>query len=178
MENTEILQEEPIFKAKYIQTEKDETDFQKFATFRLNWAWLVFSAIAYVFILLVGSAFMRVITSSEGWVWFFVIFMLAILAVRIVNNVRRISNNIKSRLGKETVLSFYADFFVVAFMGNETSYKYDSLKVYKNGNCFYLMVNKFVGFIVKDNGFEVGTAEDFTEYLKEKLGEKFKVCKK
>lgn len=178
MENTEIMTEELIFKAKYIPNEKDEMNFQKFVTFRLNRAWLFFGAIAYVFILLVGIAFMRIITSSEGWVWFFVIFMLAVFAVRIVNNIRRISNNIRSRLGKETVLSFYADFFAVEFMGNETSYKYNGLNVYKNGSCFYLMVNKFVGFIVKSDGFEVGTAEDFTEYLKEKSGEKFKACKK
>lgn len=178
MENTEIMLEEPIFKAKYIPNEKDEKDFQKFVTFKLNWGWLILLAIGYVFILLVGSTFMRIITSSEGWVRFFVIFMIVLIVVRILNTVRRISNNIKSRLGKGIILSFYTDFFVSAFMGKETSYKYDNLKVYKNGNCFYLMVNKAVGFILKDDGFEIGTAEDFTEYLKEKLGEKFKVCKK
>ena len=177
MENTEIMREDPIFKTKYIPTEKDEKDFQKFVMFRLNWGWLVFGAIAYVFILLVGSAVMRIITSSERWVWFLVIFMLATIVLRILNTIRQTSNNIKSRLGKETIMSFYTDFFVTSFMGNETSYKYDNLKVYKNGNCFYLMVNKFVGFIVKDDGFEVGTSDNFAKYLKEKSGEKFNTKK-
>lgn len=174
MENTEIMREEPIFKAKYIPTEKDEKDFQKFVTFRLNWSRLALLAIVYIFILLVGSAFMRIITSSEGWVRFFIIFMLALIIVSNINTVRRTLNYIKSRIGKEIVMSFYTDFFVSAFMDKETSYKYDNLKVYKNGNCFYLMVNKAVGFILKDDGFEIGTAEDFAEFLKEKSGESLK----
>lgn len=64
------------------------------------------------------------------------------------------------------------------FKGNNTSYL-DKIKgAYETENYFYIHINKKEYGIIDKDKFVIGNPEDFTEYLKEKLGEKFKVCKK
>lgn len=176
MENTEILQEEPIFRTKYIVNEKDEMDFQKFMTFKVNLVGLIILAVVYIFIFLFGIVFLRTISASMGFICFYILLLAFIVFNNIIKFRRRLQPD-KSRIGNEVCISFYNDFFVSAFKSNETSFRYDNLKVYRTSGYFYIMVNAIQGFIVKNDSIEQGTADDLGKFLSEKNGLKFKVYK-
>ena len=66
MENTEILQEEPIFKARHILNESDNEEFQKFATMKYRMGTLIFF-VAFEIILIYLGISTKLNGSSIWW---------------------------------------------------------------------------------------------------------------
>lgn len=174
MENTEILQEEPIFKARHILNESDNEEFQKFATMKYRMGTLIFFVAFEIILIYLGIS--TKLNGSSIW-WGFILAAVIILIQTIIpTNKNKSSNN--SKLGCESIYLFYKDFFVNIFNNKETAINFINCEAYETEKKFYIVMNKKEGFVIDKDSFETGTAEDFTEYLKEKLGEKFKAFKK
>lgn len=174
MENTEIMQEEPIFKVKYRITESDNKEFQKFMTLKYRMGTLI--VVTVIEIILIYYT----INASLGgsWLWWVFIPAAVLIPVSMITQTNRNSAKNKSIIGCESIYLFYKDFFVNIFNNKEIAINFTNCEAYETEKNFYIVVNKREGFVIGKDGFETGTAEDFTEYLKEKLCEKFIVCKK
>ena len=70
---------------------------------------------------------------------------------------------------------FYETYFVVHTVNQKTSYRYMQLHhVLQTEDCFYLYLDEHYAFIVKKDGFSVGTLDDFSTFLHKKLPFKYK----
>lgn len=175
MENTEILREEPIFKAEFKMTDIEHKELQKFMLSNTHgWLiWLIILLLAEIFFIRLGIA----VKGSSPLGFAFIFIAVIIPVYQAIPMFKRLKRNRDNIIGNNYVYSFYSSFFVVNFKGNETPLNYINCTAYETDKKFYI-VFKSEAFVIDKESFEIGTAEDFAEYLKEKLGEKFKACKK
>ena len=75
----------------------------------------------------------------------------------------------KKKLAKNKQTNFNFSFFKFHFTVNKKSILYFKLyKVFETKDYFYLYVNEESAVLVAKNGFKIGTAEEFSEFIKKK----------
>lgn len=83
-------------------------------------------------------------------------------------NSEKISDNNTNRF------VFYDKYFEIMNNNGSYDYRYRMLrKVYETSDFFYLYITKENAFLISKKGFSLGTAEDFSKFIKDKCGFKY-----
>ena len=101
-----------------------------------------------------------------------ILVFIAFISWRIFHPVKEIQDEINSpKISQEStfVFCFYKNYFTVSD-GNQMNkcYYWKLYKVFETKDYFYLYINPDYAMLVSKNGFKIGTAEDFSNFIKKK----------
>lgn len=103
----------------------------------------------------------------------FVLFMIIFLLWRIYHPsffVKKEANSDKVKKHLKNTYYFYDKYMQIKNVNDNVKLRYYKLyKVFETENYFYLYVNKNYSFVLDKNGFTVGNAGNFYEFIKKKL---------
>lgn len=114
-------------------------------------------------------------------------FLLAILTTiiaiifamwRIYNPIKTIRNEVQSKKienEQEFIFKFYEKYFnIYSQKLNSKIYYWQLHKIFETEEFFYLYIDKTHAFLLSKEGFEVGTSQDFADFINRKCIFKFK----
>lgn len=136
-----------------------------------------FSYNLYNIIMIILLLYCMIINIIQKNVQFTILFlaMLAILIlIRIYWPIKKYEKNEKQYSNNENstfTFLFYKYFFTI---NEETFYYLKLYKVFETDSYFYLYINSDNAILLEKTGFEVGTSEDFSKFIKKKCFLKYK----
>ena len=155
-----------LFKNITIYNSKNYNQFIKFHGEKFN-----FSYNAYTLVLLALMLYCVVLNIIQKNLLLFLLF-LAMFALTIVFRMylpTKRYQKTKKKFAQSKQTSVTIDFFKFHFKIEEKVYPYLKLyKVFETEDYFYLYVDEENAVLVSKNGFKLGTAEEFTEFIKKK----------
>ena len=155
-----------LFKNKTIYNSKNYNQFIKFHGEKFN-----FSYNMYTFVMLALILYCIILNIIQKNILLFLLFIgmftLTIL-LRMFMPVKKYQKTKKNfAKNKQTTISI--DFFKFYFKVEEKPYPYFKVyKVFETNDYFYLYINEGNAVLVSKNGFELGSVEDFTDFIKKK----------
>lgn len=156
----------PLFKNITIYNSKNYNQFVNFHGEKFN-----FSYNMYTFVMLALMLYCIVLNIIQKDFLLFLLF-LAMFAFTIIFRMflpakRYQKTKKKFAQNKETRINI--DFFKLYFKVEQKVYPYLKLyKVFETKDYFYLYIDEENAVLVNKNGFKLGTAEEFTEFIKKK----------
>ncbi len=167
---------EKLFENKTTYTHDTYITFLKFHAKKYNFSYMTYTVFwALLFLLCIYLAF-SVNNRIQGVIVTLV--LIGFLFYRIYKPKFTVKKEIKSdkiSTNNTNTFSFFDKNFVVTNNNGSFDYKYFMLhKIFETKDFFYLYVTKENAFLLSKNSFTLGTAEEFSEFLKKKCKFKFK----
>ena len=156
----------PLFKNI---TKYNSTNYQKFVDFhnkKYSFSYNIYTII--MSILLIYCIILNVIQKDFSLILIFFVLLAMLLFFRIyLPNKRYINTKKQYSKNKEAsfMFSFYKHYFI---LNNKTFYYFKLHKVFETEDYFYLYVDEDNAALVSKNGFKIGTAKEFTDFIKKK----------
>lgn len=175
MANNEISKK--LFENKTTYTTNDYVLFLKFHNKRFNFSYSLYTIFwSFLFLLCIILSFNSG-ARLQGVV--ITIILLCFIIYRFVRPKMVVENELKGDKfsGNNTnIFSFYDKDFEVYNKNGKFRYKYFMLnQVFETQDFFYLYATKENAFLVSKNAFSLGTAKDFSVFLKVKCKSKYKL---
>ncbi len=156
----------PLFKNITIYNSKNYNQFVKFHGEKFS-----FSYNAYTLVLLVLLFYCFVLNIIQKNIFLFLLFLaMFVLTIlfRMYIPTKRYQKT-KKKFAENKSTSITIDFFKFYFKVEQKVYPYLKLyKVFETKDYFYLYIDDEHAVLVNKSGFKVGTAQDFTEFIKRK----------
>lgn len=155
----------PLFKNTTKYTEKSYQQFVNFHGNKFNFS-NTFSTII-MFIVLLYCIIFSITQKTFLLTLFFVIMFILYIYIKILLPMKRYSKT-KDKFEKKS-LHFTFDFYKFFFEIEKTRIYYFKLyKVFETKDYFYLYIDDDTAFLVSKSGFKIGTAKEFSEFIKKK----------
>ena len=156
----------PLFKNVTIYNSKNYNQFIKFHGEKFN-----FSYNAYTLVMLILILYCIILNIIQKNIILMLLF-LAIFALMIVFRIylpgKRYQKT-KKKFAEKKQTKITIDFFKFYFKIQQKVYPYLKLyKVFETKDYFYLYIDEEHAILVNKNGFELGTVEEFTDFIKKK----------
>lgn len=119
-------------------------------------------------ILLIYCIILNIKKLNVPFIFLFLVLLISFLLWRIYFPMKRYQktqkklNNIKENSYK---FSFYNLYFL---LDKKVIYYFKLYRVFETKDYFYLYINPYYAMLVSKNGFELGTVEDFSKFIKRK----------
>ncbi len=156
----------PLFKNVTKYSDKSYQQFVDFHTNKYNLSYKFYTIV--ISILFIYCIVLNIMQKNIGLILLFLGMLIAYLVMRIyipakeyIKNKKRFSNNKSSFF----TFTFYKFYFTV---NGQRFYYFKLHKVFETKEYFYLYVNEDTAFLLSKNGFEIGNANDFSEFIKKK----------
>ena len=156
----------PLFKNITIYNSKNYNQFIKFHGDKFN-----FSYNAYTIVMLLLMIYCIILNIIQKNLLLFLVFV-AMFALTVVIRMylpgKRYQKT-KKKFAEKKQTSVTIDFFKFHFKVEQNVYPYLKLyKVFETKDYFYLYVDEENAVLVNKDGFKLGTAEEFTDFIKKK----------
>ena len=156
----------PLFKNITIYNSKNYNQFIKFHGDKFNFSYNAYTLVMLVLILY--CVILNIIELNIPLMLLFLAMFAFIILFRIyIPGNRYQKTKKKFAENKQTSITF--DFFKFYFKIEQKVYPYLMLyKVFETKAYFYLYIDEENAVLVNKNGFKLGTAEEFTDFIKKK----------
>lgn len=156
----------PLFKNISIYNSKNYNQFVKFHNKKFSFSYNMYTIT--MFVLLIYCMILNIVQRKFLLILLFLGLIILWLLLRIYLPSQRYKKTKKQYAkNKESKVSF--SFYKFNFTIEKKSFYYFNLyKVFETKDCFYLYINEEHAAIVNKNSFEIGTAEEFSEFIKKK----------
>lgn len=156
----------PLFKNITKYTEKNYEQFLEFHKKKFGFSYNFYTII--MTILLVLCIILNIIEKNISFILLFAGILIIFLLYRIYLPIKRYQKSQKQyEKYKETNYTF--SFYKWHFTLNEnTIYYFKLYKVFETTDYFYLYVNDENAAMVSKKGFKIGTADEFSKFIKKK----------
>lgn len=170
---------EKLFENKTTYTKDTYMEFLRFHTKTYNLPYMAYTMFwAAIFILCIYLAFSSG-NRLQGVI--ITIILICFVVYRVYRPKKLVDNELKSEkisTNNINVFSFYDKNFLVENNNGVFTFRYFMLhRVFETDDFFYLYVNKENAFLVAKKTFSLGTAEDFSKFIKDKCKLKYRLKK-
>ena len=156
----------PLFKNITKYNKKNYEQFLEFHNKKYSFSYNFYTIT--MIILLIYCIIFNIIQKNFSMFLLFLVLLIIFLFTRIYLPIKRYQKTQK-RIFKNKENTFTFSFYNLYFTLNETTFYYFKLyKVFETPDYFYLYINEDNAAMVSKTGFEVGTAEDFSDFIKKK----------
>lgn len=162
----------PLFKNVTKYNSKNYEQFIKFHGEKFNFSYNLYTIV--MSILLIYCIILNIMQKNIPFVLLFLALLILIFLFRMYLPMKRYQKTKKQySKNKETSISFmfYKFYFAV---GKKTLPYMRLYKVFETKDYFYLYIDDENAVLVSKNGFRVGTAEEFSKFIKKKCFFKYK----
>lgn len=156
----------PLFKNTTIYNSKMYNEFIHFHDKKFSFRYNSYNIL--MIILLIYCIFLTIINKQLLLLLLFVAMLIFFILARIYfpiirhkNDEKKYSNNNENKINFE----FYKNYFKIE---NATYNYYNLYKVFETNEYFYLYIGEQTALLVSKTGFELGTSEEFTNFIKKK----------
>jgi len=156
----------PLFKNTTVYNSKNYNQFLKFHGQKFSFSYNAYNIV--MFILLIYCTILNIVEKNVLFVLIFLALLLLLFLIRIYLPIKRHEKTKKEySKNNETscTFSFYKFYFTVK---SKTFYYFKLYKIFETKDYFYLYINDENAIIVSKTGFEIGTSEEFSEFIKKK----------
>ena len=157
----------PLFKNITIYNAKNYNQFVKFHGEKFSFFYNMYTIV--IMLLLLYCIILNIIQINIPLLMLFLLMLIFIVLFRIywpMKKQEKIKKNFAQNKQNSVTIDFYKFYFKVA----ENIYPYFKLyKVFETKDYFYLYVDEENAVLVNKNGFKLGTAEEFTTFIKKKV---------
>lgn len=156
----------PLFKNITKYTSKNYKEFAEFHSNKYS-----FSNNSYTLIMTILLLYCIIFNIKNGDFKLFFIFLLILIAFLIwrlyipAKRYKKMQEEYKKNNVREFTFSFYKNYFTI---DKKAFYYFKLFKVFETNEYFYLYVNEDNAALINKKGFEIGTAEDFSDFIKKK----------
>lgn len=156
----------PLFKNITIYNSKNYNQFIKFHGDKFNFSYNAYTLVMLVLILY--CVILNIIELNIPLMLLFLAMFAFIILFRIYIPGNRYQKT-KKKFAENKQTSITIDFFKFYFKIEQKVYPYLKLyKVFETKDYFYLYIDEENAVLVNKNGFKLGTAEEFTDFIKKK----------
>lgn len=162
----------PLFKNVTKYNSKNYEQFIKFHGEKFNFSYNMYTAV--MSILLIYCIILNIMQKNIPFVLLFLTLLILIFLFRMYLPMKRYQKTQKQySKNKETSISFI--FYKFYFTVGKKTFPYMRLyKVFETKDYFYLYIDDENAVLISKNGFKMGTAEEFSEFIKKKCFFKYK----
>lgn len=162
----------PLFKNVTKYNSKNYEQFIKFHGEKFNFSYNMYTAV--MSILLIYCIILNIMQKNIPFVLLFLALLILIFLFRMYLPMKRYQKTQKQySKNKETSISFI--FYKFYFTVGKKTFPYMRLyKVFETKDYFYLYIDDENAVLISKNGFKMGTAEEFSEFIKKKCFFKYK----
>lgn len=162
----------PLFKNVTKYNSKNYEQFIKFHGEKFNFSYNMYTAV--MSILLIYCIILNIMQKNIPFVLLFLALLILIFLFRMYLPMKRYQKTKKQySKNKETSISFI--FYKFYFTVGKKTFPYMRLyKVFETKDYFYLYIDDENAVLISKNGFKMGTAEEFSEFIKKKCFFKYK----
>lgn len=162
----------PLFKNVTKYNSKNYEQFIKFHGEKFNFSYNLYTIV--MSILLIYCIILNIMQKNIPFVLLFLALLILIFLFRMYLPMKRYQKTKKQySKNKETSISFI--FYKFYFTVGKKTFPYMRLyKVFETKDYFYLYIDDENAVLVSKNGFRVGTAEEFSKFIKKKCFFKYK----
>lgn len=162
----------PLFKNVTKYNSKNYNQFIKFHGEKFNFSYNMYTIVMSV--LLIYCIVLNIIQKNIPFILLFLSMLILMFLFRMYFPMKRYQKTKKQfSKNKETSISF--TFYKFYFSVGEKTFPYMRLfKVFETKDYFYLYIDDENAVLVSKNGFKLGTAEEFSEFIKKKCFFKYK----
>lgn len=162
----------PLFKNITKYNSKNYEQFIKFHGEKFNFSYNIYTIVMSV--LLIYCIILNIIQKNIPFILLFLAMLILIFLFRMYFPMKRYQKTKKQfSKNKETSISF--SFYKFYFSVGKKTFPYMRLfKVFETKDYFYLYIDDENAVLVSKNGFKLGTAEEFSEFIKKKCFLKYK----
>lgn len=162
----------PLFKNITKYNSKNYEQFIKFHGEKFNFSYNMYTAV--MSILLIYCIILNIMQKNIPFVLLFLALLILIFLFRMYLPMKRYQKTKKQySKNKETSISFI--FYKFYFTVGKKTFPYMRLyKVFETKDYFYLYIDDENAVLISKNGFKMGTAEEFSEFIKKKCFFKYK----
>lgn len=162
----------PLFKNITKYNSNNYKEFTEFHTNKYSFSQNAYTII--MSILLIYCIIINIQNKDILTLLLFVVLLILFLAWRLYLPFRRhqkLQEDYKDNKERAFVFSFYKHYFT---LNKKTIYYFKLYKVFETKDYFYLYIDEDTAALVSKKGFEIGTAEDFSNFIKKKCFFKFR----
>jgi len=156
----------PLFKNITIYNSKNYNQFIKFHGEKFNFSYNMYTLV--MLVLMIYCIVLNIMQKNILLLLLFLIMFVLTVFFRMVLPAKRYQKTKKKfSLSKQTsvTMNFYKFYFKI----EQKVYPYLKLyKVFETKDYFYLYIDEENAVLVDKNGFKLGTADDFTDFIKKK----------
>lgn len=162
----------PLFKNITKYNSKNYEQFIKFHGEKFNFSYNMYTIV--MAILLIYCIILNIINKDILLILLFIALLILIFLFRMYLPMKRYQKNKKQySKNKETTIQF--TFYKFYFSVGKSTFSYSRLyKVFETKDYFYLYIDDENAVLVSKSGFKMGTAEEFSEFIKKKCFFKYK----
>lgn len=162
----------PLFRNVTKYNAKNYNQFIKFHGEKFNFSYNMYTIVMSV--LLIYCIILNIIQKNIPFILLFLAMLILIFLFRMYFPMKRYQKTKKQySKNKETSISF--TFYKFYFSVSKKTFPYSRLyKVFETKDYFYLYIDDENAVLVSKNGFKLGTAEEFSEFIKKKCFLKYK----
>lgn len=156
----------PLFKNKTKYTEQNYQQFVNFHSKKYNFSYYTYTII--ISLLMVYCCILGIIQKDFGITLLFACMLIVFLILRIYipnRSYLKTKKDLKSEKNNLFIFNFYQHYFTI---GKSRLYYFKLHKVFETKDYFYLYVDEENAALVSKSGFEIGTPDDFTNFIKKK----------
>lgn len=156
----------PLFKNTTKYTKQSYEQFISFHNKKFNFSYMIYTLVMSV--LLIYCIIFNITQKNFLYMLLFLAILFIFLIIRLYLPIRRYKKTQKN-YAKNKEMNFKFAFYPYYFtIGKKPIYYFKLYKVFETKNCFYLYVNEDNAAILNKNGFEIGTADEFSKFIKKK----------
>lgn len=156
----------PLFKNITKYNKKNYEQFLEFHNKKYSFSYNFYTIT--MIILLIYCIIFNIIQKNFSMFLLFLVLLIIFLFTRIYLPIKRYQKTQK-QIAKNKENNFTFSFYDLYFTINKTTFYYLKLyKVFETNDYFYLYINEDYAALVSKNGFKVGTAEEFSKFIKKK----------
>lgn len=151
---------------------KNYNQFIKFHSEKFNFSYNMYNII--MTILLMYCIVLNIIQKNILLILLFFSLLIVLFLVRIYFPIKRYQKT-KKLYSKNKEENFCFTFYNFYFSVNKKAFPYFRLyRVFETKDYFYLYINEDNAILLNKNGFKIGTAKEFSEFIKKKCLFKYK----
>lgn len=156
----------PLFKNVTIYNSKNYNQFIKFHGEKFNFSYNMYTL--FMLALMLYCVVLNIIQKNILLFLLFLAMFALTIVFRMILPVKRYQKT-KKKFAKNKQTSITINFYKFYFKIDEKTYTYLKLyKVFETKDYFYLYIDEQNAVLVNKNGFKLGTAEQFSEFIKKK----------
>lgn len=157
---------EPLFKNVTKYTANNYKEFAEFHSNKYSFSHNIYTLI--MSILLLYCVILNIKNKDILLILFFLLLLILFLVWRLyIPNKRyqKMKENYKNNKVSEFEFSFYKNYFTI---NKKTLYYFKLFKIFETNDYFYLYVDEDNAALVSKTGFKVGSADEFSKFIKKK----------
>ena len=156
----------PLFKNTTIYNSKNYNQFVKFHGKKFSFSYNTYNII--MSLLLIYCIITNIIQKNILLILLFLALLIIWFLFRIywpMKKYEKTQNKYSKNKQSTVTLSFYKFYFVIE---DKTIYYFKLYKIFETKDYFYLYINEQNAILVSKTGFEIGTSEEFSKFIKKK----------